>query len=143
MTKIGFVGKDSYWTVILVEDKSTHEPIVLKSFLAGSEDASDLFFREIEFLIRLNHPCVVHLVGYFLAVRRPGAQIGTEFVANKLLRDALDKSAALIDDTRKAVIFAGVIGMKFIHSQDVIHRDLKPANILLDDRHYLKSATEE
>jgi hypothetical protein len=139
MREIGFLGKGSYGTVMLVEDKSMHEQIASKTVPIGGQDVSDLFFREIQFLIRPKHPCVVRFVSYFLAMGTSGAQVGTEFAANGSLREALGKSAAFLDDTGKAIVVVGVVvGMKFVHSQGIIHRDLKPANILLDGRGYPK-----
>jgi serine/threonine-protein kinase ULK/ATG1 len=139
MREVRILGKGSCGTVTLVEDESTREQIALKIFPAGGQDVSELFFREIELLIRLSHPCVVRIVGYFLATRNSGAQIGTEFAVNGSLREALASSAAFLDDTGKAIVVAGVaVGMKFIRSQGLTHRDLKPANILLDGRGYPK-----
>jgi serine/threonine protein kinase len=70
---------------------------------------------------------------------KSGAQIGTEVAANGSLWEALDKSAAFLDDTGKAIVVARVVvGMKVIHSHGVIQRDLKPSTILLDGRGYPK-----
>jgi hypothetical protein len=43
-----------------------------------------------------------------------------------LLRDAFGTSAPLLDDTRKAIGAAIVVGMKFTPSRGVIHRYLTP-----------------
>jgi serine/threonine protein kinase len=100
-----------------------------------------MFFREIEFLIRLSHPCVVRFVGYYPATGGSAGQIGTEFAVNGSLREALHESAAFLDDTGKAIVIAGVVvGMEFIHSQGVIHGNLEPRNIFLDGRGYPKIA---
>jgi hypothetical protein len=47
MKQIRFLRKGSFGTVTLVEDESTHEQIALKSFPAGGQDVSEVFFREI------------------------------------------------------------------------------------------------
>jgi hypothetical protein len=90
-------------------DESAHEQIVLKTFPVGGQDVCERFFREIEFLIRLSHPCVLRIVGYFLATGRSGWQIGTEFAVNGSLREALDKPAAFLNDTGRAIVIAGVM----------------------------------
>jgi serine/threonine protein kinase len=121
MKEVRSHGKGSYGTVMLVEDEPTREHIALNTFPAGGQDVSELFFREIEFLIRLSHPCVLRIVGYFLATRTSGLQNVTEFAVNRSLREALDKSGAFLDDTGKAIVIAGiVVGMKFTRSQGVI-----------------------
>jgi serine/threonine protein kinase len=45
------------------------------------------------------------------------------------------------NDTKRSIVAIGVaIGMKFIHSCNVIHRDLKPENVLLDNRFWPRVA---
>jgi serine/threonine protein kinase len=135
MRKIRKLGRGAYGTVTLVEDPSTHEMIALKTFCGPVADITTTFFREVESLIRLVHPCVVPIVGYFLATTKSRAQIGTKYAVKGSLREALEKRS--LDDTGLAIVACGiVIGMKFIHSRGVMHRDLKPENVLLDERCY-------
>jgi serine/threonine protein kinase len=127
------LGRGAFGLVKLLEDPSTHDLIVVEFFDSETPQASDgsaAFFREVDALVLLVHPCVVRIVGYCLATRRFPAQLGTEFAAGASLRDALPR----LDDTVKAIVVVGVVlGMKFIDSRGAIHRDLKPANILLDE----------
>jgi serine/threonine protein kinase len=138
MRTIRVLGEGAFGSVALVEDSSTGEKIALKSFRpppTPGQSISAVFFREIESLIALSHPCVLRIIGYSLATQHSPAQIGTEFVSGGSLRDVLGS----LDDTQKAIVAIGiVIGMKFIHSRGIIHRDLKPENILLDERGYVK-----
>jgi serine/threonine protein kinase len=135
MRRIRELGKGAYGTVTLVEDPSTHNLIALKTFHEPVTDITTAFFREVESLIRLAHPCIVPIIGYFLATETSHAQIGTKYAVNGSLREALTKRS--LDDTGLAIVACGiVVGMKFIHSRGMMHRDLKPENILLDDQCY-------
>jgi serine/threonine protein kinase len=137
---IRVLGEGSFGTVTLVSDPSTGSEIALKTFNAKpGQDLSDVFFRELQSLVELAHPCVLQIVGYSLLTHSRPAQIGTKFAANGSLRDALDKvpRPAFLDETGIAIVAIGiVVGMQFIHSRGVLHRDLKPANILLDEHGY-------
>lgn len=61
---------------------------------------------------------------------------------NGSLREILDKSRHLLaphewTDTKKYINLLGIaLGMKYLHSQNVVQRDLKPSNILLDENFY-------
>jgi serine/threonine protein kinase len=135
MRKIRELGKGAYGTVTLVEDPSTHDLIALKTFHEPFDDITTVFFREIESLISLAHPCVVPIIGYFIVTETSCAQVGTQYAVNGSLRAALKKRT--LDDTGLAIVACGVVvGMKFIHLHGVLHRDLKPENVLLDDRCY-------
>jgi serine/threonine protein kinase len=136
--KIRVLGEGAFGKVELFEDPTTHNKIAIKFFnrAAGSGPrGSAIFFREIEALIQLTHPCVLRIVGYSLSTSDSRAQIATEFAAGGSLREALPR----LDDTERAIVICSiVVGMRFIHSRGFVHRDLKPENIMLDERGFVK-----
>jgi serine/threonine protein kinase len=89
MRKIRTLGKGAFGTVTLVEDPSTYDLIALKTFHEPSEDIAMVFFREIESVIGLVHPCVVPIIGYCLATETSRAQISTKYAVNGSLPGAL------------------------------------------------------
>jgi hypothetical protein len=99
-----------------------------------------LFMREIEALIKLNHPCVVRILGFNLPPLTEFAEIQMEYAQNGSLESMLRKvpgrsTPRFWNPTGIGIIICGIVlGMKFVHSQGFIHRDLKPSNILINER---------
>jgi serine/threonine protein kinase len=92
-----------------------------------------IFFREIEALIKLEHPCVVPFFGYVLQTRTAGPKIATHFMPGVSLRDLLESPPDWWDRTMKSIVVTGIVaGMRVIHDSGIIHRDLNPSNVLLD-----------
>jgi serine/threonine protein kinase len=135
------IGEGDFGVVKLVEDRSTHELIALKTFYRktwNDDEVGERFMKEIELLLKWQHPCFRPIVGYTApTVSMPG-QIGMLFAVDGSLRDALDlsqqrKPPSFMNETGVSIIILGlVLGMRFAHSHGMIHRNMKPQNILLD-----------
>jgi hypothetical protein len=116
----------------------------------SAEDVRPEWFeREIELLIRLDHPCIIGFAGFRLAEPDDEMWHGSIFMdiaengclgdvlwsqrrAPRKMLDATQKEP--LDATQKAKIILGIaLGLNLIHAAGVIHRDIKPANILLDE----------
>jgi serine/threonine protein kinase len=99
------------------------------------------FQREVEVLAKLEHPAVLPLVGF--SFRRsesdPSPVIVTKFLKNGSLDNALaqERNGTPLDGwdaTKKSICVFGIaVGMRYVHSKNVIHRNLKPSKVLLDD----------
>jgi hypothetical protein len=64
------LGQGAFGVVQLLEDPSTHDLIAVKFFDSETTKASDrssAFFREIDALVFLTHPCVLRIAGYCLS----------------------------------------------------------------------------
>jgi serine/threonine protein kinase len=99
----------------------------------------ELFFREIEVLVHLNHPCVLRIYGWSPRQGIIPGQIHTEFAEHGSLDKVLEKvkwgsGFKFWKPTGKAIIICGIVlGMRYVHSKGYIHRDLKPSNILINE----------
>jgi serine/threonine protein kinase len=105
------------------------------------------FLRELEILIKLNHPCILRILGYVLpnrsehvGVQTEFAEIHTEFAENGSLQSVMKRAKegrmpGFWNPTGIGIIICGIaLGMRFVHSSGFVHRDLKPSNILLNGR---------
>ena len=106
-----------------------------------SKDIIGDLSREVNILMKINHPSVIRFVGFspinFHEEQKP--VIITEFLTNGTLSDMIELEKKglfnkLWTDTRKLICIYGVAAsMSYLHAHNIIHRDLKPANILMDD----------
>lgn len=96
-------------------------------------------FRRINFMLPLNHPCIVKTVGIspvsFSNKNKPA--IITEFYPNGSISEIVEDNRLMmnsLDFTKKMINIYGIAaGMAYLHSNDIIHCDLRPSNIMLDD----------
>jgi hypothetical protein len=113
--------------------RSTGVEIEVKCFPQMDGSNEQVFFREIEALVRLNHPCIVPFFGYVLKTRIAGPMIATYFMSGGSLRDLLKSPPDWWDGTTKSIIVTGIVaGMTVIHDSCIIHRNLDPSTVLLD-----------
>jgi serine/threonine protein kinase len=98
------------------------------------------FFREIDTLTGLKHPCILQIRGWMLPEGRQPAEIRTCLAENGSLSDVLEKVRCgtrlpFWNATGKGILICGIaLALRFIHSKRIIHGDLKPSNILVSAR---------
>jgi serine/threonine protein kinase len=143
--KVKDLGRGSFGTVRLVRDKSNGAKLAVKYLQGGPEFDCGRLFREVGILASLNHPCIIKIVGWSLPNSEcKKARIATEFASNGSLEDAFvrirkgDIPSFWTHENLSCIIIGLVLGMKYLHSRDVIHRDLKPANLLLDEKYRVR-----
>lgn len=102
----------------------------------------DEFIREVEVMVALRHPSIVHLVGVCLG---PPLMMVTELVPMgcllDYLLDAKLNNAEDVDDWNKHLrLWAGQIagGMTYLELKRFVHRDLAARNILLASKEQVK-----
>jgi serine/threonine protein kinase len=132
------IGSGGYSTVHLETNPETAQKIAVKQIFSIGYDET-LFMRELETLIKLNHPCVVRIFGFNLPPLTEFAEIQMEYAQNGSLDSVLKRVRSrsiprFWDPTGIGIIICGIVlGMRFVHSQGFIHRDLKPLNILINE----------
>jgi serine/threonine protein kinase len=94
---------------------------------------------EIEKWMNLTHPCIAAPFGFVLPTASKELKIVRLYSRSGSLKDVLSARPLWWTPTAKAI--AGIVlGMKFLHSFELIHGGLKPNNALFDEYHRIQIA---
>ena len=86
------------------------------------------FFREAQFLAKLNHPNLVTI--YDISRDDEGPYLVMEYVEGESLAERL-KRGKIAPDEAVRILLDVCEGVMFAHQNGIIHRDIKPHNIIL------------
>jgi serine/threonine-protein kinase len=103
---------------------------VIRSAVAGNEDAGERFLREARAAIRLRHPNIAALHDFAIA-GDGNAYIVMEYIDGSTLQEVLDRHgppplSLLLEIARQALRALG-----YLHRQKIVHRDVSPDNLML------------
>ncbi len=108
---------------------------VLVSDLVQTEQARQLFEREVKLAARLQHPNIVtaydadHVAGrYFLVL---------EYVDGPDLQSLVRRDGPLPVGVACELIRQAALGLQYAHELGMVHRDIKPSNLLVQRRNPL------
>ena len=127
------IGGGATSTVHEVYKKEKYARKELKQF---DHKSLQRFLQESGILLRLRHPCIVRIIGIDYGDSSHPPSIYLSFEASSLDKSIQDHSLTKKDKNRITVEI--VLGMRYIHSNNLMHRDLKPANILLSKNHHVR-----
>jgi len=101
---------------------------VVKVIRTYSEEEKQEVMSEANLTYFLNHPNVIELFGI---TQMKSRQIG--IVMEEAEHGSLDMWIGKIDSEQqiRKIALGIVVGLEYVHSQEVIHRDIKPQNILM------------
>eukprot|EP01063_Lacrimia_lanifica_P000283 TRINITY_DN10139_c0_g1_i11.p1 TRINITY_DN10139_c0_g1~~TRINITY_DN10139_c0_g1_i11.p1 ORF type:complete len:947 (+),score=168.02 TRINITY_DN10139_c0_g1_i11:89-2842(+) len=98
---------------------------------------------ELKLLQRLHHARIVLLKGFAITEGEGGSELAIymEYVGGGSLHDVMKaRGGRLIEDSIRRLLKDAVLGLRYLHGQDVVHRDIKPANLLVDGHGRVKLA---
>jgi len=135
------IGKGAYGTVYMGLNLQSGEMMAVKQIATNSdpEELKDLQ-DEINVMKKLSHK---HIVSYLGAQWDGGTRelyIFTEWVPAGSLVDILKKFGRLTESIARTYTKQILLGLKYLHDNDVIHLDIKPGNVLINDLGTVKLA---
>lgn len=130
------VGKGSYGKVSLCRDTKTQELVILKTIAIKNSDqnARKQAQKEATLLNMLRHPNVITYIDSFYN-NAGDFCIVLEYADGKDLQKFLeshsDEKKALSEKKVLQIFTQIILGLDYIHSQNILHRDIKTANVFL------------
>lgn len=95
----------------------------------------DFFIKQVYFGRSLKSPAILPVYDFNLQ----NSIIFTKHMTNGTLDNLLAKNLSTVSGTTKYIILLGIsLGMKYLHSCDILHLGLSPDHIYLDENHYPK-----
>ena len=131
------VGSGSYGYVVEAIQKSTGKKVAIKRFNSIFEDLVDCkrILREITLLRKLQH---LNLISIIEIVEPTNLEtFDTVYLVMDYCQSDLKKlfkSPIHLQNVHiQTLVYNILLGIKYLHSAEVLHRDLKPANVLINE----------
>lgn len=131
------IGSGSYGYVVEAIQKNTGKKVAIKRLNKIFEDTIDCkrILREVTLLRKLRHPNLVNIVEILEPTdlkNFDSIYVVMEYAQSDLKK--LLKSPIHLDMIHiQTLVYNILVGLKYIHTADVLHRDLKPANVLINE----------
>ncbi|XP_034949554.1 testis-specific serine/threonine-protein kinase 1-like [Chelonus insularis] len=140
------LGEGSFAKVFLAEYKPNDDPDSNISLACKIVDTSNapkdivrkFFPRELDILVKLNHPHVVQVHSIFQ--RRTKYFIFMRFAENGDLLQYILKNGPVGESQARVWLRQLALGLQYLHEMEIAHRDIKCENVLLTTNFNVKLA---
>ncbi|KAG6613513.1 AUR protein kinase [Phytophthora cinnamomi] len=135
------LGQGKFGNVYLAKEKCSNVTVALKVLFKSPltrDGGVNNLKREVEIQVRLRHPNVLRMHGYFYD--DSCVYLVLEYAPYGELYKELAKEKYFADAVASHYVAQVVEALKYCHSCNVIHRDIKPENLLLGYNRTIKLA---
>ena len=126
------LGKGSFGSVYKVMHIKTgiiRAMKVIKKDSVRFQDDDKKFLKEIEVLIKLEHPNIIKIFEYF--TDDLNYYLITEYISGGELYEGLVKMLNFNEFKCAFILNQIISAVYYLHSNNIVHRDIKPENILI------------
>lgn len=89
--------------------------------------------KEVEFLVKMEHPSIVKLYSAFRDDNSQSYYIIMEMVDGMNLEQYVSRKGALPEEKAVEIMLKVLDALQCVHNANIVHRDLKPSNIMIRD----------
>ena len=128
------LGKGSFGSVYKVMHIKTgiiRAMKVIKKDSVRFQDDDKKFLKEIEVLIKLEHPNIIKIFEYF--TDDLNYYLITEYISEGELYEGLVKMSNFNEFKCAFILNQIISAVYYLHSNNIVHRDIKPENILISN----------
>ena len=133
---IGRGGFGKVWQVIMKKNKKKYALKEMSKVKIIDRRSIKNIKNEREFLSKLRNPFLVNMICAFQDYEN--LYLVMDLLTGGDLRYHLCKRKTFIEEETKFFISCLILGLEYIHQNNIIHRDIKPENLVLDEKGYVR-----
>jgi len=136
------IGRGSYGTVDLIENKMTKEKFAMKTIQIVKLDEIAEITNEIKIMEKINSKYITKIIEWTHS--GDSIRIIMEYAPNgdldMLIKKQRELKERLPDKMINKIIYQTACGLRDLHDNKILHRDIKPSNVLIFDDYNIKLA---
>ena len=136
---ICLIGHGGFSKVWKVKWKKTQAIFALKEMSKTrimDKKCENTILLERDLLSKMNHPFIVNMHFSFQDIN--SLYLVMDLITGKDLRYHLSKQKKFTAEQSRFFLACTILGLEYIHYNNILHRDIKPDNLVLDKNGYVK-----